>query len=95
VGQNDALQRQSYPDYQRYTCREVQGSESEVVAQQRDSTQRLGARYVDDVTAVKIEGDRAVATVTYHFDKSPAAKHSSELLFARRDGSWTVCSSHR
>jgi hypothetical protein len=27
VGQNDALQRQSYPDYRRYTCREVQGSE--------------------------------------------------------------------
>ena len=32
AGQNNALRRHSYPDYQRYTCREIQGSESEVLA---------------------------------------------------------------
>jgi hypothetical protein len=47
------------------------------------------------VTAVTIDGDRAMATVTYHFDKSPDAKHDTDLLFARRDGSWTVCASYR
>ena len=54
-----------------YTCRAQQGVEAEVLARQRDSVAKSGERYVDDVTAITIDGDRATATVTYHFDKTP------------------------
>ena len=94
VGQNDALQRQDYADYQHYTCPEEQGTEAEVLGAQRGSSQQRGARYVDDVTDVKIDGERASATVTYHFEKEPN-KRTTPLAFARRDGQWTVCSAYR
>ena len=92
VGQNDALQRQNYPDFRNYTCRAQQGNEAEVLARQRDSLQKRGARFVDDVTKVVIDGDRATATVTYHFDKAPGAKTGVDVAFVREDGAWKVCS---
>ena len=48
-------------------CREV---EADFLARQRDSVAKNGERYVDDVKDVRIDGDRATATVTYHFDKT-------------------------
>lgn len=91
VGQNDALQRQSYSDFLGYTCRAEQGSEADVLAQQRDSVAKHGERFVDDVTDVKIDGDRATAKVTYHFDKAPDAKTGVDMTFVREDGAWKVC----
>jgi hypothetical protein len=93
VGQNDALQRQSYPDFRDYTCRAEQGVEADILAHQRDSVAKRGERYVDDVTDVAIDGDRATAKVTYHFDKAPDAKTSVDVTFVREDGAWKVCSS--
>ena len=93
VGQNDALQRGSYADYRGYTCRAQQGTETEILARQRDSVAKHGARFVDDITDVGIDGDRATARVTYHFDKAPDAKNGSEMTFVREDGAWKVCSS--
>jgi hypothetical protein len=95
VGQNDALQRQNYVDYQRYTCAQQQGTEATILAAQQESVREHGARYVDDVTDVKIDGDRATGTVAYHFEKDPNAKRSSPLTFARQDGQWKVCSAYR
>jgi hypothetical protein len=95
VGQNDALQRQNYVDYQRYTCTQQQGTEADFIAAQQESLREHGARYVDDVTDVKIDGDRAGGTVAYHFEKDPNAKRSSPLAFARQDGQWKVCSAYR
>jgi hypothetical protein len=92
VGQNDALQRQNYADFRKYTCREQQGNEAEVLAQQRDSVARRGARFVDDVTKVVVDGDHATATVTYHFAKAPDAKTGVDMSFVREDGAWKVCS---
>jgi hypothetical protein len=92
VGQNDALQRQNYPDFRGYTCRAQQGNEAEILARQRDSVQRRGARFVDDVAKVTLDGDRATATVTYHFDKAPDAKTGVDVTFVREDGAWKVCS---
>jgi hypothetical protein len=92
VGQNDALQRQKYPDFQAYTCRAQLGSESEILAAQRDSVTKRGERFVDDVTEIKIDGDHATAKVTYHFDKAPDAKTDAEIAFVREDGAWKVCS---
>lgn len=92
VGQNDALQRQNYADFIRYTCTEQLGTEAEMLARQRDSVHQRGERYVDDVTDVKIDGDRATATVTYHFDKAPDKKTEVEMRFVREDGAWKVCS---
>ena len=51
-----------------------------------------GARFVDDVTDVVIDGDRATATVTYHFDKAPDTKTGVDMTFVREDGAWKVCS---
>ncbi|MFG1933122.1 lumazine-binding protein [Mycobacterium sp. NPDC048908] len=92
VGQNDALQRQSYADFRTYTCREHQGADADILAQQRDSVSKRGERFVDDVTEIKVDGDRATATVTYHFDKAPDAKTGVEMTFVREDGAWKVCS---
>ena len=86
VGQNDALQRQNY------TCRDQQSVEADVLARQRDSVAKRGERFVDDVTDVVIDGDRATAKVTYHFDKAPDTKTGIAMSFVREDGAWKVCS---
>ena len=93
VGQNDALQRRSYADFRGYTCGAQQGNEADTLARQRDSVAKRGERFVDDVTDIKVDGDRATAKVTYHFDKAPDTKTGVEMTFAREDGAWTVCSS--
>jgi hypothetical protein len=92
VGQNDALQRQHYADFRTYTCRDQQGAEADVLARQRDSVAKRGERFVDDVTDVVIDGDRATAKVTYHFDKAPGTKTGVAMTFTREDGAWKVCS---
>lgn len=92
VGQNDALQREDYADFATYTCAKERGTEVDVLARQRDSVSKKGARFVDDVTEVKIDGDRATATVTYHFDKAADDKKPVPMTFVREDGAWKVCS---
>lgn len=92
VGQNDAMQRENFQDFSAYTCRRLQGTEADFLARQRDSVARQGARYVDDVTAVRIDGDHATGTVTSHFEKAPDDKTNTETTFLREDGQWRVCS---
>jgi hypothetical protein len=92
VGQNDALQRQNYADFRRYTCRDQQGVEADVLARQRDSVAKRGERFVDDVTDIKVDGDRATAKVTYHFAKAPDTKSGVDMTFVREDAAWKVCS---
>jgi hypothetical protein len=92
VGQNDALQRQDYADFRDYTCRAEQGIETDILARQRDSVAEHGERFVDDVSDVVTDGDRATATVTYHFDKAPDTKMGVATTFVREDGAWKVCS---
>lgn len=92
VGQNDALQRQNYSDFRAYTCPAHAGDEAEVLTAQRDSVAQRGERFVDDVTDVAIDGDRATAKVTYHFDKSPDDKKIVDMTFIRDGDAWKVCS---
>lgn len=92
VGQNDALQRGDYADFRTFSCIAQQGTESGVLADQRQSSSAKGARFVDDVTGITVSGDRATATVVYHFEKAPADKISSVTTFVRENGRWTVCS---
>ena len=91
-GQNDALQRDDYADFQAFTCAEQQGDESKVLSTQRDSVQKRGNRVVDRVAGVVIDGDRASADITYYFDNDPDAKDTVEMTFSREDGAWKVCS---
>jgi hypothetical protein len=92
VGQNDALQRDNYADFRKYTCTAQQGIEAEVLAGQQKSKAARGARYVDDITDVKIDGDKATATVVYHFEHAADTKLKTPMTFARENGEWTVCS---
>lgn len=92
VGQNDALQRGDYTDFQAFTCVAQQGVEGQVLADQKRSTDGKGARYVDDVKDVAVSGDSATATVVYHFEKSDDDKVSSPMTFVRENGTWKVCS---
>lgn len=92
VGQNDALQREDYADFRSFTCAAQQGAENQVLADHRQSVQAKGARFVDDVTGLAVTGDRATATVVYHFEKSADDKISAPMTFAREDGEWKVCS---
>lgn len=92
VGQNDALQRQNYADFRNYTCEAQHGDEADILARQRDSVAKHGERFVDGVRDVVIDGDRANATVTYHFDKAPDTKTGVATTFVREYGAWKVCS---
>jgi hypothetical protein len=92
IGQNDALQRQNYAAFRAYTCRAQQGAEADVLADQRDSVSSRGERFVDEVTGVVVDGDRANAKVTYHFGKAPDVKTGVAMTFVREDGAWKVCS---
>lgn len=92
VGQNDALQRGSYADFQSFTCVAQQGIEGQVLADQKQSAASKGDRYVDDVKDVTVKGDSATATVVYHFEKSEDDKVSSPMTFVRENGTWKVCS---
>jgi hypothetical protein len=91
VAQNDALQKESYADFRNNTCRSEQGTESQVLADQRDSKDRQGTRRIDDITDVVVNGDRATAKVTYQFDKAPDVKTDVETTFVLEDGAWKVC----
>jgi hypothetical protein len=92
VGQNDALQRENSADFATYTCEKLRVADTDLVAKQRDSVAKRGARFVDDVTDVKIDGDKATATVTYHFDKASNEKTPVPMTFVREGGAWKVCS---
>lgn len=92
VGQNDAMQRQSFSGFRDFTCHAEQGTESDFLARQRDSVAKNGERYVDGVREVRIDGDTAVAKVTYHFGNTPDATSGAELTVAHEDGTWKVCS---
>ena len=92
IGQNDALQRSDYTAFRNYTCAAEQGTDSEELARQHQSTTAKGARFVDDVTAVTFNGDRATATVTYHFERSPEDKVTAPMVFTQQGGEWKVCS---
>ncbi|ALI24588.1 hypothetical protein XA26_07280 [Mycolicibacterium fortuitum] len=93
VGQNDALQRENFGEFSDHTCVAQRGTEADFLSRQRDSVSKRGARYVDDVTSIHVEGDRATATVVYHFGNTPDAKVNTETSFLREDGQWRVCSS--
>jgi hypothetical protein len=92
VGQNDALQRESYTDFRNFTCVAEQGTESQVLADQRQSKNAKGNRFVDDMKDFAITGDRATATVVYHFESKPDDKISKPMTFVRENGAWKVCS---
>lgn len=92
LGQNDALQRLDYAGFRANTCAEQAGAEAEVLDRQRSSTAQRGARYVDNVTAVSIDGDKATANVVYYFGNTKDTKIDSATTFVREDGSWRVCS---
>lgn len=92
VAQNDALQRENYTDFREYTCSAQQGTESGVLADQRQSKQAKGNRFVDDVKAFSVNGDTASATVVYHFEKTPDDKIDAPMAFIRENGVWKVCS---
>jgi hypothetical protein len=93
VGQNDAMQRQDYGKFRTFTCRAAQGSEPDFLARQRDSVAKNGERYLDDVTDITVDGGRASATVTYHFDKTAETKTPAQVRFVQEDGAWKVCPS--
>lgn len=91
AAQNDALQRLDYADFRTYTCARQQGTETQFADTQRESVARNGARIIDGVTGVNVDGDRATATVTYHFDRDEDAKTPVQTTFVREDGAWKVC----
>jgi hypothetical protein len=91
VGQNDALQRQDYADFRGFTCLAEQRNEADVLAGQRNSIAKNGERYVDEVSDLRIAGDRATVKVTYHFDKTPGTTSGAQVALLREDGAWKVC----
>ncbi|BAX99718.1 hypothetical protein MSTE_04424 [Mycobacteroides stephanolepidis] len=95
IAQNDALQRRAYADYVAGSCRAIVSPEQNVIAAQDKSEAARGNRYVDDVKDVKITGDTATATVTYHYMKTEDTKLTADVSFVKEDGSWRVCSQYQ
>lgn len=92
VGQNDALQREDYAAFRTFTCVAQQGTEAQVLADQRQSRAGKGARVVAGIADLAVTGDRATATVGYYFEQSAGEKASTQVSFVREDGEWKVCS---
>jgi hypothetical protein len=91
IGQNDALQREDYQKFVLYTCRGAQGDEAGVMAAQKESAEKNGGRFVDEVTNIRVNGEQATATVTYSFEKSRDDKTPTEVPLVGEDGAWKVC----
>ena len=91
LGQNDALQRLDYADFRANTCAQEAGAEADVLARQRNSVEDKGARYVNNVTSVTVQGDRASADVSYYFAGARDVKYDVPTTFVREDGTWRVC----
>ena len=92
VGQNDALQRENYPDFLAYTCIAQQGTETQVLAAPTPCTSAKGTRVAAHARALPVSGGRATGTVVYHFEKSAENKISTPMTFVRENGGWKVCS---
>lgn len=92
VAQNDALQREDYPAFRAHTCAADQGAQADVITGQQKSKAARGSRFVQDVTDIKVDGDRASATVVYYFEKAKDDKVKAPSTFAKVDGDWKVCS---
>jgi hypothetical protein len=91
LAQNDALQRLDYAAFRANTCAQQAGVEAGVLADQQNSAARRGGRYVGNVTAVEVDGDRATADVVYYFDKAKDDRTTVVTTFVRENGSWRVC----
>ena len=91
IGQNDALQREDWAAYRNYTCRAALGDEAAFAAGQRESVEKNGDRYVDDVTDVRIDGDEGAASVTYSFEHARDDEKAAEVRLIGEDGTWKVC----
>jgi hypothetical protein len=78
--------------FRTHTCVAQQGTEPQVLADQRQSKNTKGNRFVDDIKDFAITGDRATATVVYHFEKKVDDKVSTPMTFVRENGTWKVCS---
>ncbi|MGW0163418.1 Rv0361 family membrane protein [Mycobacterium sp. NPDC003323] len=94
VAQNDALQRQDYQAFRAATCAAQHGTEDEVLTRQRDSVAAKGERYVDGASNVRVGdgGNKAWASVRYHFGDDEENQVSTDMTFVREDGAWKVCS---
>ncbi|WP_313675946.1 DUF4878 domain-containing protein [Mycolicibacterium sp.] len=92
VGQNDALQRENFTDFRTFTCLAQQGAENQMLADQKQSVSAKGHRFVDDVKEMTVTGDRATATVVYHFEKAAENKIDVPMTVVRENGEWKVCS---
>ncbi len=91
IAHNDALQRLDYTAFEASTCAAQQGSEATVLDDQRASVAARGPRYVDDVLGISVDGDRATATVVYHFENSEDDKIETPSEFVNEDGTWRLC----
>ncbi|HEX5145019.1 MAG TPA: lumazine-binding protein [Mycobacterium sp.] len=91
LGQNDGLQRLNYADVRANTCAQLAGTEADVLARQRESVAQHGARYVDNVTGVTVDGDHATAKVIYYFANAKDNKITVAASFVREDGTWRLC----
>ena len=70
----------------------MRGAEADVIARQRDSAAKHGARFVDDVTDVKIDGDRATGHRDLPLREGAGQQDDTPMTFVREDGAWKVCS---
>ncbi|WHU47590.1 hypothetical protein QNM97_00800 [Gordonia sp. L191] len=66
-------------------------SQPEFATQNRQSLETNGRIVIPTISDVTVSGDRATATVHWHFDKKSDQTQTTKVAAIREDGNWKVC----
>ncbi|MGC4934677.1 hypothetical protein ACLQ3C_13465 [Gordonia sp. DT30] len=66
-------------------------AQPEFATENRQSLERNGRIVIPEITDLKVSGDRARATVHWHFDKQSDETQTTKVAAVREDGNWKVC----
>lgn len=96
---NDIYNARNNVDYNAYrdhTCAADRNStgfptEAQFTAANQKSREDNGRIVIPEISDVQVSGDRATATVHWHFDKKSDQTQTTKVAAVREDGNWKVC----
>ncbi|MCR5979151.1 hypothetical protein GDN83_15660 [Gordonia jinghuaiqii] len=88
----------NYAEYRANTCAADLAAadfvtEEQFVSDNKQSLAENGHIEIPEITDLVVDGDRATATVHWHYDNTPDTENVVETTVVRENGEWKVCSS--
>ena len=85
-----------YSAYRDATCAATRDStqfpsESNFETTEKKSLEDNGRVVIPEITDLSVSGERATATVHWHFDNKSDQKQTTAVVALREDGNWKVC----